>query len=195
MKLRPLKGERLRKALQNQDSLEPELKSYLRNWNKENFLMINIESVPAMENLDDILAVPGLDAVIIGPHDLSCSLGLPEDYQNPTFLAAVQKIISKVRDNGLSIGVHFSEQPEVQIRMTEMGANIILHSSDISLYAKALKGEISIIRKALHDEKEVKASKDKLPMATLYSPPAIEPPKAPLPNPRLLPSVSKATTM
>jgi 4-hydroxy-2-oxoheptanedioate aldolase len=159
-KLRPLKGRRLETILTDPKAMEKVLKEYIEARNVNNILLINIESVPAMENLDDILAVPGLDAVIIGPHDLSCSLGLPEDYQNPTFLAAVQKIISKVRDNGLSIGVHFSEQPEVQIRMAEMGANIILHSSDISLFGKILTDEHSIIRKALDDEKEVKESKD-----------------------------------
>ena len=159
-KLRPLKGRRLEKILNDTNSMEKVLKEYIEARNVNNILMINIESVPAMENLDDILAVPGLDAVIIGPHDLSCSMGLPEDYQNPTFLAAVQKIISKVREKDLSVGIHFSEQPEVQIKMAEMGANIILHSSDISLYGKALKGEISVIRKALKDEKKVKEAKD-----------------------------------
>ena len=154
-KLRPLKGRRLESILDDPDSMEKVLKEYIEARNVNNILMINIESVPAMENLDDILSVPGLDAVIIGPHDLSCSLGLPEDYQNPTFLAAVEKIISQVRDNGLSVGIHFSEQPEVQIKMAEMGANIILHSSAISLYGKTLKGEISIIRKALRDVQEV----------------------------------------
>ena len=66
-KLRPLKGERLREALQNQDSLESKLKDYLRDWNRGNFLMINVESVPALERLDHILAEPGLDGVITSP--------------------------------------------------------------------------------------------------------------------------------
>jgi 4-hydroxy-2-oxoheptanedioate aldolase len=159
-KLRPLKGKRLETILNDPNAMEKILRDYIEARNINTILMINIESVPAMENLDDILAVPGLDAVIIGPHDLSCSLGLPEDYQNPTFLTAVQKIISKVRDKDLSVGIHFSEQPEVQIKMADMGVNIILHSSDISLFGKTLKGEISIIRKALQDVKEVSESKD-----------------------------------
>src|SRR5262245_42402682 len=77
---RPLKGRRLDEALRDPGTLEPELRAYLEARNDDTVLIINIESVPAINNLDAILAVPGLDAVLIGPHDLSCSLGVPEQY-------------------------------------------------------------------------------------------------------------------
>ena len=148
-KLRPLKGERLREALRKQDSLESKLKDYLRDWNKENFLMINIESVPAMEKLDQILTEPGLDGVIIGPHDLSISLGLPEQYHDPRFEDAVGQIISKVRERGLGVGIHLSQEAELQIKWAKAGANIIMHSSDMALFQQRLKEDITAIRHAL----------------------------------------------
>jgi 2-keto-3-deoxy-L-rhamnonate aldolase RhmA len=151
-KLRPLKGERLNKALQKQDSLAPELKDYLRDWNKENFLMINIESVPAVERLDRILAEPGLDGVIIGPHDLSISLGLPEQYHDRRFEDVVGEIISKVREKGLSVGIHFSQEPELQIKWAKAGANIIMHSSDKALFQQRLKDDFATIRNALKQQ-------------------------------------------
>jgi len=151
-KLRPLKGERLKEALRKQDSLESELKDYLRDWNKENFLMINVESVPAMERLDSILAEPGLDGVIIGPHDLSISLGLPEQYHDSRFEDAVGQIISKAREKGLGVGVHLSQGAELQIKWAQAGANIIMHSSDIALFQQRLKEDITAIRCALRDD-------------------------------------------
>jgi 4-hydroxy-2-oxoheptanedioate aldolase len=151
-KLRPLKGERLNEALQKQDSLSSELKDYLRDFNKENFLMINIESVPAVERLDMILTEPGLDGVIIGPHDLSISLGLPEQYDNPQFEDVVGKIISMVREKGLGVGIHFSQEAELQIKWIKAGANIIMHSSDIALFQQRLKEDITAIRRALSEE-------------------------------------------
>jgi 4-hydroxy-2-oxoheptanedioate aldolase len=154
-KLRPLKGERLREALQDRDSLESKLKDYLADWNKENFLMINIESVPALERLDQILAEPSLDGVIIGPHDLSLSLGLPEEYYNPRFEDVVREIISKVREKGLGAGIHFSREAELQIKWAEAGANIILHSSDIVLFQQRLKEDITAIRRALGEEDSI----------------------------------------
>jgi len=63
VKMRPLKGKKLKNALENKDALKPELKDYLKDYNEDKFLMINIESVPAMENLDQILAEPGLDGI------------------------------------------------------------------------------------------------------------------------------------
>jgi len=151
-KLRPLKGERLRKALQDRDSLESKLKDYLRDRNEGNFLMINVESVPAIERLEHILAEPGLDGVIIGPHDLSLSLGLPEEYHNRRFEDAVREIISKVREKGLGVGIHFSQEAELQIKWAKAGANIILHSFDITLFQQRLKEDITAIRRALTQE-------------------------------------------
>jgi len=99
-KLRPLKGQRLDEALSDRKCLGPELNDYLERRCAGNFLMINIESVPALKKLDEILAVPGLDGVIIGPHDLSVSLGVPEQYENSRFEEAVAGIVSKVREKG-----------------------------------------------------------------------------------------------
>jgi len=161
VKMRPLKGERLKEALQNQDSLEPDLKDYLRDWNKDKFLIINIESAPALERLEQILAEPGLDGVIIGPHDLSVSLGLPEKYHDPRFEDAVTKIISKVREKGLGVGIHFSEGARLQIKWAKAGANIIIHSSDIALFQQRLKEDITEIRRALGEEvSEIEEDKD-----------------------------------
>ena len=161
VKMRPLKGERLKKALENQEAFEPELKDYLEDYNQDKFLMINIESVPALERLDQILAEPGLDGIIIGPHDLSISLGIPEKYHDPQFEDAVKNIISKAREKGLSAGIHLSQGAELQIKWAKAGANIILHSSDIALFQQRLKADIMDIRKALgQQENEIKDKKD-----------------------------------
>src|SRR6185436_1830142 len=107
VKLRPLKGRRLAEALRDPKTLEPELADYLAKRNGDKILIANIESVPAIENLRDICAVPGLDAVLIGPHDLSCSLGIPEQYGHPRFDEAVRTIFRIAREHGVGAGVHF----------------------------------------------------------------------------------------
>jgi 4-hydroxy-2-oxoheptanedioate aldolase len=152
VKLRPLKGERLRAALQQQESLESELEDYLRDWNKDNFLMINIESVPAVERLDAILAEPGLDGIIIGPHDLSLSLGLPERYRHPHFEDVVRHIITSAREKGLSAGIHFPQEAELQVKWAQAGANIIMHSSAMALFEQKLKDDLKVIRRSLGEE-------------------------------------------
>jgi 2-keto-3-deoxy-L-rhamnonate aldolase RhmA len=150
-KMRPLKGERLEEALRSRDCLGQELNSYLSNRNRDNFLLINIESVPALERLEQILAVPGLDGVIIGPHDLSVSLGLPEQYEHPRFEKALEVVVSKVRERGLGIGIHFPLHQELQIKWARCGLNIILHSSDLFLFQRSLERDIATIRQTLGD--------------------------------------------
>ena len=152
-KLRPLKGERLEEALTDRGCLGSELNDYLDRRNAGSFLMINIESVPALRRLEQILAVPGLDGVIIGPHDLSVSLGVPEQYGNSRFDEAVAEILSKVREKGLGVGIHFPEDPNLQIKWAKRGLNIILHSSDVRLFQQNLQRDITTIRQALGDER------------------------------------------
>lgn len=152
VKLRPLKGERLRAVLQKQGSLESELEDYLKDWNEENFLMINIESVPAVERLDAILAEPGLDGVIIGPHDLSLSLGLPEHHHDSRFDDVVQRIVAAARERDLGVGIHFSQEAELQVKWAQAGANIIMHSSDMALFQQRLTDDLKAIRLHLGEE-------------------------------------------
>ena len=114
--------------------------------------MINIESVPAIERLDEILEVGGVDAVVVGPHDLTCSLGIPEQYHHSRFEAAVRRIIETSRRHGVGVGVHaFWDSLEQQIEWAGLGANLVLHSADLLLFRKTLVAEVSRIREALGD--------------------------------------------
>ncbi len=104
-----------------------------------------------MENLDEILSVPGLDCVLIGPHDLSCSLGIPEQYRHPRFDAAVRTIFRKARERGVGASIHFWEGLDLEIAWSRAGGNLIMHSSDLSLFGQALKREVADLRDALGD--------------------------------------------
>ena len=152
VKLRPVKGELLRNRLEQQESFPGCTEDYVRKTNAENLLLINIESVPAIEALDEILAIPGIDAVQVGPHDLSCSLGVPEDYDHPRFLAAICEIIRKCRAAKVGVGIHFWQSLEREVEWAKLGANLIVHSGDITLFAKKLGDDLVQMRSALGDE-------------------------------------------
>ena len=152
VKYRPLKGKKLQQILDGNEIPDEKLKNYIDERCKNNLLFINIESKPAIENLQALLSVPGLDGVIIGPHDLSCSIGLPEEYTHPVFEKTVTKIIKKCNKRNMGIGIHLSEGPEQQVKWAKAGMNIILHSSDISLFGKILNQEILTIKTKLKDD-------------------------------------------
>ncbi len=151
-KLRPLKGKLRDAALREPEGLEPGLKSYLDEFNSGNVLVVNIESVPALDNLDDILRVPGLDGVLVGPHDLSVSLGIPEQYRDPAFDRAVRDIIGRARGRGLAAGIHFWEGIDSEIEWAKAGANLIVHSSDIASFSQTLCRDLAKMREALGDD-------------------------------------------
>lgn len=150
-KFRPLKGERLERILDGNEELGGELKTYIEKYNRGSLCLINIESRTAVENLDELLNVPGLDGVIIGPHDLSVNMGLPEQYEHPDFENMVGEIISKARGKKLSAGIHFPTGPDRQVKWAGNGANIVLHSSDMFLFVQKLKEDLHKIKMALGD--------------------------------------------
>ena len=149
VKYRPLKGRRLQEALRDPHTLEPELRDYLEKRNGDKILIANIESVPAIENLHEICSVPGLDSVLIGPHDLSCNLGIPEQYDHPRFDEAVRTIFRVAREHGVGAGIHFWLSVAKEIEWSQAGGNLVMHSSDVASFSRTLKTEIAELRQAL----------------------------------------------
>ncbi len=151
VKLRPIKGARLEAVLSGRARFEPELEAYQQKHHAETMLVINIESRPAIENLDALLAVDGVDAVLIGPHDLSSSLGIPERYDAPEFEAAVRTIAHRARTRGIGVGIHSWMGTAREIAWAEAGMNVLIHSADIIAMKQTLTAEIRELRTALGD--------------------------------------------
>jgi len=98
--------------------------------------------VAALNALDAILAA------LIGPNDLSCSLGLPERYDHPEFLAACETIFRKARSARLGAGIHFWGGVDQHVRFLQLGANLLIHSADITLFQKHLRTELGAVKQA-----------------------------------------------
>jgi 2-keto-3-deoxy-L-rhamnonate aldolase RhmA len=154
-RLRPLKGKRLQAALDDPGSMEPELRTYLEQRNVNTMLILNIESVPAVENLDNILSVDGVDSVLIGPHDLSCSLGIPEQYDHPKFDEAVKTIFQTARRHNVGAGIHYWEGIDKEFEWSKAGGNLMMHSTDATLFQKQLKKELTELRTRLGDDRKI----------------------------------------
>lgn len=151
VKRRPVKGAKLRATLAGKTPFEPALETYVAAHNRAHSLIVNIESVPAIEALDEILAVEGLDAVLVGPHDLSCSLGQPERYDTPEFEAALTSIFRRARAAGVGAGIHSWMPATREAAWCAAGANFIIHSSDIIATRDTLTAEIDALRRHMGD--------------------------------------------
>ncbi len=90
-----------------------------------------IETVEAIENIDEILAVPGVDAIYVGPADLSRTLGLPPlgDHDDPLFTNALDTILSACQKAGIPAGIHAN--PTIVAKRLEQGFQMVTATSDL----------------------------------------------------------------
>jgi 4-hydroxy-2-oxoheptanedioate aldolase len=153
VKYRPLKGKKLKRILSGEEKPSAELEIYLKNHNKNHTLLLNIESPAGVTNMEQFLSIktvdgPGVDGIVIGPHDLSVSHDMPEKYLSKEFLDLSCEIIKKARALGVAAGGHNGSRGtfDLQIAWAKAGANIIMHSTDIYLFADKFQDDLNIIR-------------------------------------------------
>jgi 2-keto-3-deoxy-L-rhamnonate aldolase RhmA len=80
---------------------------YYKTANDQLLISVQIETQTALDNLDEILSVDGIDACYIGPYDLSCSLGLgiPPNWSDPRYLAAFDQVLEAAKRHGKAAGM------------------------------------------------------------------------------------------
>jgi 2-keto-3-deoxy-L-rhamnonate aldolase RhmA len=105
--------------------------------NQNTLTVLQIESGKAVEAREEILSVPGIDAVMIGPADLSISLGVPGDFQNPKMIEAMEAIRDTCARRGIAPGTQTRSVPQAKF-WKERGMKFLGCGSDIGfLFEKA----------------------------------------------------------
>jgi 2-keto-3-deoxy-L-rhamnonate aldolase RhmA len=109
VKYRPLKGKKLRKILHGEEKLSSEMADYISKQNRNNTLILNIESPEGIKNMEEFFTVrstegPGVDGILLGPHDLSVSAEMPEKYGSDEFVKLSCDVIRKARSAGVAAG-------------------------------------------------------------------------------------------
>jgi len=107
--------------------------SYARTANDEIIVIVQIESQQALQNLDDILSVPGIDVAFVGPNDLHAQLGLTpsSDGSEPEFMDALERIKTAARKYSVALGI-FSGNGEAAAERIRQGFQMISVTTDIS---------------------------------------------------------------
>ena len=82
-------------------------RDYLDMVNDELLIIPMIETVQAINNLDEILSVPGIDVLLVGPSDLSIELEVPLDYASDTYQHGLEKIAAACKNHGVVPGMYF----------------------------------------------------------------------------------------
>ncbi len=152
VKYRPLKGKRLQRVLSGEEELSAQEKEYMKAYSQDALLILNIESRTAIDQLDDLLSEPDIDAVFIGPHDLSVNLGIPEAYDSESWNQSCLEIIHKCKAKGIAVANHFSDNIEMQLLWARAGMNMVLWNADVIRMYQALNQDFTYIKKELGDQ-------------------------------------------
>ncbi|MBQ7738926.1 MAG: 2,4-dihydroxyhept-2-ene-1,7-dioic acid aldolase [Desulfovibrionaceae bacterium] len=106
-------------------------KDYIQNVAPELFIVAQIEHIRALDNLPKILAHPRLDAIMVGPYDLSGSMGLTGQFDHPDFKAVMDKIHNLCLTRNIPMGPHIVKpNPDELARQIKQGARFIAYGID-----------------------------------------------------------------
>jgi 2-keto-3-deoxy-L-rhamnonate aldolase RhmA len=110
---------------------------YTARANADILLMAQIETQTALDNLDDILATPGIDMAFIGPSDLALSCGIDASPRTPRMRAIIERVVATARAQGLSVGIHTYDL-EAAAELVAAGVGFISFDTDVNALQKAL---------------------------------------------------------
>jgi 4-hydroxy-2-oxoheptanedioate aldolase len=101
------KGVRSNAGVRGEWGEQESYRDYLDAVNDGLVIIPMIETVEAMDNIDEILSVDGVDVLLVGPSDLSIALGVPLDYESDTYQAGLDKIAAACKNHGVVAGMYF----------------------------------------------------------------------------------------
>ncbi len=115
-----------------------ELASYLRNANDETMVGVQIEAREALDNLDAIASVKGVDVLFVGPQDLTLSLGLLDDRTNPKVRDAMRQVVDACERHGKIPGT-LVINPDEKKTAVDLGFRFISLASDVRFLIQGAK--------------------------------------------------------
>ena len=109
---------------------------YFQMANERTLTIAHLEGVEAVKNLDEIMAVDGVDILFIGPYDLSQSVGVPGEVTHPLVLEQMEKVIARAKMAGKLVGTFADDIPSAK-RWMEAGVMYIAISVDVGIFYDA----------------------------------------------------------
>lgn len=114
---------------------------YFREANENTLVVAMIEGREGVASLDEILAVPGLDVIFVGPYDLSQAMGLTGQVNDPKVIGEMRRVVERTRSRGLAVGT-FVDDSEGARRWEELGVQFISYSVDVGIIYDAMRDSV-----------------------------------------------------
>lgn len=121
-------------------------KRYFERANRETVVIALVEGVKGIDNIEDIIQVPGIDVVFIGPYDLSQSLGVPGDIESDLVSGKMNEMVKKTRQAGLAVGT-FVDNLTAAEKWVRHGIQFIAYAVDVGIIYEASKAIVDKIKR------------------------------------------------
>jgi 2-dehydro-3-deoxyglucarate aldolase len=116
----------------------------------ESVIIVQIEHIDAVDQLEQILTVPGIDGAIVGPYDLSGSLGLPGRFDAPEVVRALQLVEEIAAELGKPLGFHFVKaDAEAALATLRRGYSFLAFGLDFTFLGEKIAEEVKNLRSGL----------------------------------------------
>jgi 2-keto-3-deoxy-L-rhamnonate aldolase RhmA len=127
---------------------------YFARANAEILVVVQIEHVEAVANADAILGTPGVDGYIIGPYDLSASMGKAGQFGDPDVVDALARVRAAATDRGVWSGFHYVDaDPQGFLARAAEGFAFVAYSADFILLGSTCRRDVALIRARLDLER------------------------------------------
>ncbi len=118
---------------------------YFKYANEETIIIAHIEGVEGINNLNEILLVPGIDVIFIGPYDLSQSLGIPGEVNHSLVIEKMKEVVLKCKQNKIAVGT-FADDVETAKSWISLGVQYMSFSVDVGILYEASKNIIKQLK-------------------------------------------------
>jgi 2-dehydro-3-deoxyglucarate aldolase/4-hydroxy-2-oxoheptanedioate aldolase len=125
-----------------------DLMAMIRQTNDEVMILAQIETIEGVNNVEEIAAVDGIDALWIGQFDLTTSMGIPGQFDHPDFLGTTQRVIEACRRQKKT-AVLSATDVDTLCRGPSEGYRMLVYLGDLWIYQQALRRGFTTIRKSL----------------------------------------------
>ncbi|HLB54181.1 MAG TPA: aldolase/citrate lyase family protein [Gemmatimonadales bacterium] len=113
--------------------------------NRETFLVVQIETAEAVSRLEELLAVPGVDAALVGPTDLSVALGVPGQMDHPTLVAAIERAVAACEAHGVVPAIHTNDVT-MSAAWARRGMRMVSNNSEAGSLMAGVRQAVGAIR-------------------------------------------------